>query len=106
MFISRMCGLAAYLLISCSEPSRESQAAEAAKGYYEQLIAGHDKLYVDGIYGSDTIREDYCSQLCDNARQFIATQKAERGGIINVRSIRAVADSSTHSAATSSSMPQ
>ncbi len=92
LFICLLSTIAITLLASCSETTREEQAAEAAKVYYEHLAGGRDAEYVAGLYGSDTIREEYRSQLRDNARQYTAAIQAQRRGIIDVRTIRSVKD--------------
>ncbi len=96
LFIGILSVICLALFASCSEPTREEQAAEAAKTYYEHLIAGRDAEYVAGLYGSDTIPEEFRSQLRDNARMFMAIQKEEHRGIIDVRTIRTEQDTARH----------
>ncbi len=97
LFIGTLSFICLSLFASCTEPTREELAAEAAKTYYEHLIAGRDAEYVAGLYGSDTIREEYRRQLCDNARMFMDIQKKKRNGIVSVRTMRTEADSTRHS---------
>ncbi len=97
LFIGILTVICLSLFASCSEPTREELAAEAAKTYYEHLIAGRDAEYVSGLYGSDTIREEYRSQLRDNARMFMDIQKKKRNGIVSVRTLRTEVDSTRHS---------
>ena len=81
------------LVTSCSSPSREELASLAAKGYYQHLIEGDFEHFLEGRVLADSLPDDYRSQLIDGYSQFIAQQKANRGGINEVRISRAFTDS-------------
>ena len=62
-----------------------------AEGYYDHLIHGEYEQFLEGA----NVPEDpeYRSQLLDNYRQFMASQKTLHGGIREVRIVRAKTDS-------------
>ena len=83
----------ALLAVACSSgPDPGEVAAQAAKEYYTQLLAGKYEHYVDGFYRPDSIPASYRRQLIDNAKMFVGQQKDERRGILDVRVVNAVAD--------------
>lgn len=83
-----------FAVLSCKEePTPEELASRAAKEYYEHLVAGRYADYLAGMTGTDSIPEAYREQLLVNARQFMASQKAEHGGISEVRVVNAKTDS-------------
>ena len=89
----------ALLAVACSSgPDPGEVAAQAAKEYYTQLLAGKYEHYVDGFYRPDSIPVSYRRQLIDNAKMFVGQQKAERRGILDVRVVNAVADTTKRSA--------
>ena len=89
----------ALLAVACSSgPDPGEVAAQAAKEYYTQLLAGKDEHYVDGFYRPDSIPASYRRQLIDNAKMFVGQQKDERRGILDVRVVNAVADTTKRSA--------
>ena len=89
----------ALLAVACSSgPDPGEVAAQAAKEYYTQLLAGKYEHYVDGFYRPDSIPESYRRQLIDNAKMFVGQQKDERRGILDVRVVNAVADTTKRSA--------
>jgi hypothetical protein len=89
----------ALLAVACSSgPDPGEVAAQAAKEYYTQLLAGKYEHYVDGFYRPDSIPASYRRQLIDNAKMFVGQQKAERRGILDVRVVNAVADTTKRSA--------
>lgn len=91
--VASLCVLAAALLGACSDgPKPEELAARAAKSYYDHLTAGRYADYVAGIIGSDSLPAAYREQLLTNAKQFMALQKEEHGGISEVRIVSAVTD--------------
>jgi len=88
--------LFAVLAWACEEKiAPEDMAAMSAKGYYGHLIAGEYDAYLAGINGVDSLPAGYREQLITNARQFMARQKEEHGGIAGVEVIRAKADSTS-----------
>ena len=89
----------ALLAVACSSgPDPGEVAAQAAKEYYTQLLAGKYEHYVDGFYRPDSIPASYRRQLIDNAKMFVGQQKDERRGILDVRVVNAVADTVKRSA--------
>ena len=89
----------ALLAVACSSgPDPREVAAQAAKEYYTQLLAGKYEHYVDGFYRPDSIPASYRRQLIDNAKMFVGQQKDERRGILDVRVVNAVADTVKRSA--------
>lgn len=89
----------ALLAVACSSgPDPGEVAAQAAKEYYTQLLAGKYEHYVDGFYRPDSIPPSYRRQLIDNAKMFVGQQKDERRGILDVRVVNAVADTTKRSA--------
>lgn len=94
------CLVAAMLLGGCKPeaPSADALAGQAAKVYYDQLLAGQVEAWVDGFYQPDSLPASYRSQLVDNARMFLATQREEHGGIDSVSLVRCTADTARHTA--------
>lgn len=89
----------ALMVVGCSMgPDPGEVAAQAAKEYYMQLLAGKYEHYVDGFYRPDSIPPSYRRQLIDNAKMFVGQQKDERRGIIDVRVVNGVADTAKRSA--------
>lgn len=77
--------LGVVIISSCSGKQEEDKAANAAKDYYEMLIAGKYDKFVSGSINTDNIPKGYRAQLVTNAKQFVSVQKDERGGIREVR---------------------
>lgn len=73
-------GLAA-CVISCGGEKNDDAAAQAAKSYYDSLMAGNSRAFVRGMYLPDTIPGSYRSQLEANARMFMARMDDEHKGI-------------------------
>ena len=79
---------------SCSGDSeKEDLAVKAAKEYYDALIAGRYGEYVKGFANADSLPPTYDEQLATNAKQFMAQQKEEHGGIDSVRAVYSRTDS-------------
>ena len=78
-------------LAACSQPTPEELASLAAKGYYDHLIHGEYESFLEAMDLPEA--PEYRSQLLDNYRQFMATQQSSRGGIREVRIVRAKTDS-------------
>lgn len=84
------------LLCACSkEKQDDTAAARAAKEYYDNLLAGRYAEYIDGFADTDSIPPTYREQLLANAKQFMAQQKAEHGGIAEVGVVSVKTDSAT-----------
>lgn len=87
-------------IFACSEkePDQGEVAGRAAKLYYEYLLKGDYKSYVDGFYRPDSIPDSYHRQLVDNAKMFVSLQGESHKGIDSVRFMRAKADTASHTA--------
>lgn len=85
-----MCSLALLFFACGGEKSDGNEAARAAKDYYDKLLAGNYTDYMAGIADIDSLPPSYREQLLANAKQFVAQQKNEHGGIaaVNVVSVR------------------
>lgn len=82
------------LVCSCGEEKRDDfAAAQAAKEYYDHLLAGRYIDYIDGIADADSLPPSYREQLLANAKQFVATQRQEHGGLASVNAVSANSDS-------------
>lgn len=68
-------------------------AAEAAKAYYDSLMAGGYGSFVDGVYRSDSIPSSYRDQLVVNAKMYVYELKEEHNGVNDIRIVRSSADS-------------
>lgn len=79
-------------------PAPADVAGRAAKLYYDYLLGGNYDAFVDGFYQPDSIPGAYREQLVTNARMFMGQQRQERGGISEVRLVRANADTARHAA--------
>lgn len=80
------------------EPDAGDLAAIAAKGYYEQLLAGNFQDFVDGTYQSQRIPSSYYKQLVLNAQMFVEQQSKERKGMLRVAVSNVKADTAHHTA--------
>ncbi len=78
----------ACLMFSCTHKQEDNQAelaGNAAKQYYSYLLAGDYDSFVDGTLREDSIlRQEYRTQLLENARMFMALQQKEHHGIKSV----------------------
>lgn len=82
-------------LVACSdkEKQQEDLAAKAAKEYYDALTSGQYDKYLSGIVDIDSLPPSYREQLLVNAKQMIAQQQSEHGGIKEVKTIVSKCDS-------------
>lgn len=71
-------------------------AARAAKEYYDHLIKGCYVDYVNGYIYTDSLPPQYREQLVINAKQFMAQQQAEHGGIASVQVVASQTDTLTN----------
>ena len=81
-------GLAACLLLACGSGTPEEMASLAAKGYYEHLMRGEYRQFLEGkdFQALDTIGTiDRLKEHEINLRQFMAQQEKEHHGIREVR---------------------
>ena len=76
-----------------SEPTPEERAAQAAKTYYNHLVAGRYEHFLDGRVGADLLPADYREQLLTACQQFMAQQTKAHQGISDVRISNARTDS-------------
>lgn len=95
-----ICAMAIMLLISCGkeEVKPEEVALQAAKAYYDQLLAGDYDAFVEGSLKGDSVPLAYRQQLVLNMQMFIERQNTEHRGIVAVKPMRAVADTARHTA--------
>lgn len=84
------------IAVDCGGTDPAEVASAAAKEYYKLLLEGKYDEYVDGFYRPDSIPGSYRSQLIDNAKMFMAQQKEERRGLLDVRVVSAKVDTSLH----------
>ena len=59
-------------LMSCSEPKKDMAAANAAKEFYDSLVARNVSFFVRGTYLADTIPDGYREQLEASAKMLLA----------------------------------
>lgn len=85
--------LSALFLVACGGETTVDKAAEAAKGYYNSLVEGRYTDYVNGFSNAEGLPPSYVEQLVVNAKQFMAQQKEEHGGIKEVRTVSSRVDS-------------
>ena len=88
-------GLAACLLLACGSGTPEEMASLAAKGYYEHLMRGEYRQFLEGkdFQAMDTIGTiDRLKEHEINLRQFMAQQEKEHHGIREVRISNAQTD--------------
>ena len=94
-----ICVLAAGMLAACSEePKPEEIVSQAAKAYYDHLVAGRYDEYLAGVAGTDSLPAGYREQLLNNTKQFAALLREEHGGVCEVRVVNAVADTTRRQA--------
>jgi len=95
--------LAVLLLSSCSkkkETDHGAIAAEAAKHYYENLISGKYKQFLEGMNLPDKLPESYERQMLENFKAFAKRQDKQRKGIkkVSIRNVKFFTKDSTASA--------
>lgn len=88
----------AVFLSACSGEKKpaDDRAAKAAKEYYDLLRVGKYAEYVAGMSDADSLPPSYRDQLITNAKQFLAQQRDEHGGIAEVRVVGSKCDSLQH----------
>ena len=65
-------------------PSAGERASQAAKAYYDELLAGHYDQFLDARAGIEGIPAGYREQLLAGLRQFMAQQQDAHQGIQSV----------------------
>ena len=88
-----VCIVAAAFSACKDEPKPGELAAKAAVEGYGHLIAGRYADYLAGVAGADSLPAAYREQLLVGAKQFMARQKEEHGGIAAVSVVKYVTDS-------------
>ncbi len=85
-------------LVSCGKEEIKpgDVALQAAKAYYDQLLAGDYDAFVDGTLKGDSVSPAYRQQLVLNMQMFMERQKKEHKGIVSLTPMRAVADTAKH----------
>lgn len=75
----------AFCLVACKKEVHPEQiAAQAAKVYYENLIAGDAAQFVDGSAQIDSIPADYRDSQIAAVRQYMAQITEAHGGLASV----------------------
>ncbi|MBQ9645669.1 MAG: hypothetical protein IJV24_04855 [Prevotella sp.] len=67
-------------------------ACAAAETYYNLLVNGDYRQFLNGRAGADSISESYSEQLLAGYRQFMAGQQREHQGISRLQATRAEMD--------------
>lgn len=91
--VALVCIVAAAFSACKDEPKSGELAAKAAVEGYGHLIAGRYADYLAGVAGADSLPAAYREQLLVGAKQFMARQKEEHGGIAAVSVVKYVTDS-------------
>lgn len=77
--------IAALVLGGCSkEQTPEELAGQAAKSYYDRLMADDFEGFMSGKAGMDSVPADYRSQLVSACRQYKHTLDKTHGGVASV----------------------
>lgn len=95
-FILVMLALAGVTSCKDEGPKDAAIAAHAAKGYYDQLLKGDYKAFVDGTYHPERIPDSYREQLETAAKMYMAQQQDEHRGIKSVKVQGCDADTAAH----------
>lgn len=92
-------GFVVAAVVSCnSKKTADFEAANAAKGYYDQLVRQQCDSFVSGMNLPERIPESYREQLVLNAQMFIEEQNEEHNGLREVRVVNCVNDSAATTA--------
>ena len=77
---------AALMLGGCSkkEQSPEALAGQAAKAYYDRLLAGDYEGFLSGKAATDSLPDDYRAQLLISYKQYKKTLDEMHGGVASV----------------------
>ena len=68
-----------------SKPTAEERAAQAAKTYYDHLMAGRYDEFLGGRVGADSLSAAYREQLFTACQQFVAQQAKAHQGVSDIR---------------------
>lgn len=77
-----LCGI---LMMSCKPVSPEQRAAEAALSYYHDLTNDRVEDFLEGKAGVDKLPADYCDQLLETYRKYLADIEEKHGGIHEIQ---------------------
>lgn len=82
------------VLTGCQEkkPDLNSSASVCmqAEAYYQNLVAGKYKEYVEGISGSGSMLPEQKEQMLEALRKFVSIQNEAHGGVAAVQSVEAI----------------
>lgn len=83
---------------SCREEKSDPGylAGIAAKGYYDLLLEGKYKEFVDGYNQPYRLPNGYQDQLLMNAKMFVEQQQDEHKGMVKVNVLNAKVDTAHH----------
>lgn len=83
---------------SCREEKSDPGylAGIAAKGYYDLLLEGKYKEFVDGYNQPYRLPNGYQDQMLMNAKMFVEQQQDEHKGMVKVNVLNAKADTTHH----------
>lgn len=87
-------------LVACSESLEdiEKRAGQTAVEYYRLLQKQRYADFVSGMYGADSIPQNYRQQMEDNAAMFMSEQNKAHKGIADITLSRCKADTARHTA--------
>lgn len=77
---------AAFVVLGCSQtgPTAEDLAGQAAKSYYDRLLAGDMEGFLSGRAETDSLPDDYRRQLLTAYEQYKQQLEKLHGGIASV----------------------
>lgn len=88
------------MMASCDainkKPDPAGVAAKVCKSYYDALIKGNVKVYVEGMNVPEKIPDGYREELETNMKMFLGQMKTEHGGLKKVTISNAKADVKDH----------
>lgn len=95
--LSVLCLLCLWPLTAChEEPNPDDLALQAAKGYYDELLAGNYEAFLNGKATADSMPQNYRNQMILVYRNYMEEQKENHGGLHQVIAVRAQRDTTLH----------
>jgi hypothetical protein len=90
----------ALLAVSACQKAQDPKevVAKVAQTYYDSLLAGNVKYYVEGTFMTDSIPAGYKEELETNMKMFIGQQQAEHQGIASAKVTDVSVDTATNTA--------
>lgn len=90
----------ALLAVSACQKAQDPKevVAKVAQTYYDSLLAGNVKYYVEGTFMTDSIPAGYKEELETNMKMFIGQQQAEHQGISSAKVTDVSVDTATNTA--------